>query len=95
MRTEQSDSSVLGRIDLLVQEEEQLYGKSQLSEEDGKRLGELKVGSTNAGTCCARGGRCGSSEGIQKQRRHARRILSRTTSNRSFADRKLSESTLP
>jgi hypothetical protein len=43
MRTEQSDSSVLGRIDLLVQEEEQLYGKSQLSEEDGKRLGELKV----------------------------------------------------
>jgi hypothetical protein len=38
-----SDSSVLGRIDSLVQEEERLYAKTQLSEEDGKRLGELKV----------------------------------------------------
>ena len=37
------DSLVLGRINLIVEEEERLYGKSQLSEEDGKRLGELKV----------------------------------------------------
>jgi Protein of unknown function (DUF2630) len=43
MSAAQSDSSVLGRIDSLVQEEERLYAKTQLSEEDGKRLGELKV----------------------------------------------------
>ena len=43
MSADQADSSVLSRIDLLVKEEERLYGKSQLSEEDGKRLAELKV----------------------------------------------------
>lgn len=43
MSAAQPDSSVLGRINLLIEEEERLYGKSQLSEEDGKRLGELKV----------------------------------------------------
>jgi len=43
MSAAQSDTSVLERINLLVEEEERFYGKSQLSEEDGKRLGELKV----------------------------------------------------
>jgi len=43
MSAAQSDSSVLGRIDSLVQEEERLYAKTQLGEEDGQRLSELKV----------------------------------------------------
>jgi len=43
MSAAQPDGSVLGRINLLVEEEERLDGTSQLSEEDGKRLGELKV----------------------------------------------------
>jgi hypothetical protein len=38
-----NDQSVLSHIDRLVNEEEQLYGKSELTEEDRRRLSHLKV----------------------------------------------------
>lgn len=38
-----NDNSVLGHIDQLVREEEQLYGKSELEEKDRERLADLKV----------------------------------------------------
>jgi Protein of unknown function (DUF2630) len=38
-----NDQSVLSHIDRLVKEEEQLYGKSELTEEDRSRLSDLKV----------------------------------------------------
>ncbi len=37
------DQSVLSHIDRLVKEEEILYGKSELTEDDRHRLAELKV----------------------------------------------------
>jgi flagellar biosynthesis/type III secretory pathway chaperone len=37
------DSSVLSHIDQLVKEEEHLYGKGELADEDQRRLAELKV----------------------------------------------------
>jgi uncharacterized protein DUF2630 len=43
MANEKSDQSVLGQIDELVKEEELLYAKGGLSEEDQARLGEVKV----------------------------------------------------
>ncbi len=43
MAKEKSDQSVLGHIDALVKEEERLYAKGGLSEEDQARLGEVKV----------------------------------------------------
>jgi hypothetical protein len=43
MANEKSDQSVLGHIDELVKEEERLYAKNGLTEEDPARLGEVKV----------------------------------------------------
>jgi hypothetical protein len=43
MANEKSDQSVLGHIDQLVKEEEQLYAKNGLTEEDQARLAEVKV----------------------------------------------------
>jgi hypothetical protein len=43
MAPEDKDQSVLGHIDQLVKEEEQLYAKHKLSDEDEKRLSDLKV----------------------------------------------------
>jgi Protein of unknown function (DUF2630) len=43
MANEKSDQSVLGHIDELVKEEERLYGKNGLTEEDQARLDEVKV----------------------------------------------------
>lgn len=43
MANQSSDQSVLSHINELVQEEERLYGKSALGEDDRQRLGELKV----------------------------------------------------
>ena len=37
------DRSVLGHIELLVKEEERLYGKSELTDDDRGRLAGLKV----------------------------------------------------
>lgn len=43
MATDKKDESVLNHINRLVSEEEQLYGKGELSENDRERLSELKV----------------------------------------------------
>jgi hypothetical protein len=43
MANEKNDQSVLGHIDELVKEEERLYAKNGLTEEDQARLGEVKV----------------------------------------------------
>lgn len=43
MARESSDQPVLGHIDQLVKEEEQLYAKNALSEDDRLRLDKIKV----------------------------------------------------
>lgn len=43
MATGDRDQSVLGHINQLVAEEEQLYAKGQLSEPDQERLASLRV----------------------------------------------------
>ena len=43
MANEKSDQSVLSHIDQLVKEEERLYAKNGLTEQDQARLGEVKV----------------------------------------------------
>ena len=43
MAHENQDQSVLSHIDKLVKEEEQLYGKGELTDEDRERLAGLKV----------------------------------------------------
>jgi hypothetical protein len=43
MAKDSGDQTVLTHINDLVQEEERLYGKSELSEQDRQRLGDLKV----------------------------------------------------
>ena len=43
MASSKGDSSVLGRINQLVREEERLYGQNQLTDGDQRRLAELKV----------------------------------------------------
>ena len=43
MATEDKDKSVLNHIDRLMKEEEKLYGRSELTNDDRKRLGQLKV----------------------------------------------------
>jgi len=43
MANEKSDQTVLSHIDELVKEEERLYAKGGLTEEDQARLGEVKV----------------------------------------------------
>ena len=43
MATEDKDKSVLNHIDRLVKEEEKLYGRSELTNNDRERLGQLKV----------------------------------------------------
>jgi len=43
MAPEDKDKSVLNRIDRLVKEEEGLYGRSELTNDDRERLGQLKV----------------------------------------------------
>ena len=43
MANDSNDESVLSHIDRLVKEEEQLYEKSELAEEDRGRLSDLKV----------------------------------------------------
>lgn len=43
MANEKNDQSVLSHIDQLVKEEERLYTKNGLTEEDQARLGEVKV----------------------------------------------------
>lgn len=43
MATDKKDESVLNHINRLVSEEEQLYGKGELTENDRERLSELKV----------------------------------------------------
>jgi hypothetical protein len=43
MATEDKDKPVLNHIDRLVKEEERLYGRSELTNDDRERLGQLKV----------------------------------------------------
>ena len=43
MANEKNDQSVLSHIDQLVKEEERLYAKNGLTEEDQARLGQVKV----------------------------------------------------
>jgi len=43
MANEDRDHSVLDHINRLVSEEEQLYGKTELSGDDNERLAKLKV----------------------------------------------------
>ena len=43
MALDNKDESVLSDIDRLVKEEEQLYGKSEITSDDRARLAELKV----------------------------------------------------
>jgi hypothetical protein len=43
MAAEEKDRSVLNRITRLVEEEERLYGKSEITEADRTRLADLKV----------------------------------------------------
>jgi hypothetical protein len=43
MAIEDKDKSVLNHIDRLVKEEEGLYGRSELTNDDRERLGQLKV----------------------------------------------------
>ena len=43
MALESKDQSVLSHIDRLMKEEEQLYGQSELTDEDQGRLAGLKV----------------------------------------------------
>ena len=43
MATEDKDKSVLNHIDSLVKEEEKLYGRNELTNDDRERLGQLKV----------------------------------------------------
>jgi hypothetical protein len=43
MAAQDKDQSVLGHIDQLVREEEQLYAQDKLSVDDQKRLDDLKV----------------------------------------------------
>ena len=43
MANEKSDQSVLSHIDELVKEEERLYAKNGLTDEDQARLAEVKV----------------------------------------------------
>jgi len=43
MANEKSDQSVLSHIDRLVKEEERLYAKTGLTDEDQARLAEVKV----------------------------------------------------
>jgi Protein of unknown function (DUF2630) len=43
MASEKNDQTVLHHIDGLVQEEERLYGKGELTGDDKSRLAELKV----------------------------------------------------
>jgi len=43
MAKDDRDQSVLSHIDRLVKEEEQLYARGELAEEDRNRLAELKV----------------------------------------------------
>lgn len=43
MALDKNDESVLGNIDRLVKEEEQLYAKKEFSEEDRARMADLKV----------------------------------------------------
>jgi flagellar biosynthesis/type III secretory pathway chaperone len=43
MATDNKDQSVLNHIDQLVKEEEQLYGQSELTDQDRERLTGLKV----------------------------------------------------
>ncbi|HXJ10944.1 MAG TPA: DUF2630 family protein [Candidatus Limnocylindrales bacterium] len=43
MANEKNDQTVLGHIDQLVKEEERLYAKNGLTDEDQARLAEVKV----------------------------------------------------
>ena len=43
MTAEDRDQSVLNHINRLVKEEERLYGRSELTDDDRGRLAELKV----------------------------------------------------
>jgi hypothetical protein len=43
MANEKNDQSVLGHIDQLVKEEERLYAKNGLTDDDQARLAEVKV----------------------------------------------------
>jgi len=43
MANENKDQPVLGHIDGLVKEEERLYAKGELTDDDGDRLAKIKV----------------------------------------------------
>jgi len=43
MANEKNDQAVLSHIDQLVKEEERLYAKNELTDEDEARLAEVKV----------------------------------------------------
>ena len=43
MASDNKDQNVLSHIDRLVKEEEHLYGKNELTDDDRSRLAELKV----------------------------------------------------
>jgi Protein of unknown function (DUF2630) len=43
MALDKNEESVLGNIDRLVKEEEQLYAKNEITDEDRARLADLKL----------------------------------------------------
>ena len=81
MANDGKDDSVLGHIDGLVKEEERLFAKQGLTDEDRNRLEKIRSSSTSIGTCFASAGLYVSSGGIRIRRRFVPRMSSKTTSS--------------
>jgi hypothetical protein len=61
MAFEQTDQSVPSDTDSLVKEEERLYGRSELTDDDRRRLSELKVELDQYGNLLRSAGHCANS----------------------------------
>jgi len=61
MAFEQTDQSVLRHTDGLVKEDERLYGRSELTDDDRRRLSELKVELDQYGNLLRSAGHCANS----------------------------------
>ena len=82
MATESKDQSVLNHIDRLVKEEEQLYGQSELADEDRERLAGLKVELDQCWDLLRQRRALREFGRIRTKRRSARHGLLRTTNSR-------------
>jgi len=71
-----TDESVFRKIEGLVHEEQHLYGKTELADDDQVRLEEIRSSSISAGISCASGTHGASSAKIRTMQRSARRQLS-------------------